>query len=85
MAGLCTPCRRFAGALAGVCARLGADVDRYSFTVRDLHPLLLAGLPATPKTCTKTEVWHFQNMSAVPRRSQPVDATLYLKERWSVL
>src|SRR6266478_2822602 len=40
------PCRRFAGALAGVCARLGADVDRYSFTVRDLHPLLLAGLPA---------------------------------------
>src|SRR6266446_10102388 len=40
------PCRRFAGALADVCARLGADVDRYSFTVRDLHPLLLAGLPA---------------------------------------
>jgi len=35
-----------AGALAGVCARLGADVDRYSFNVRDLHPLLLAGLPA---------------------------------------
>ncbi len=44
-AGLCT-CRRFAGALADACARLGADVDRYSFTVRDLHPLLLAGLPA---------------------------------------
>jgi hypothetical protein len=40
------PCRRFAGALADACARLGADVDRYSFTVRDLHPLLLAGLPA---------------------------------------
>ena len=25
---------------------LGADVDRYSFIVRDLHSLLLAGLPA---------------------------------------
>jgi len=25
-------------------ARLGADVVRYSFTVRDSHPLLLAGL-----------------------------------------
>src|ERR1700737_950287 len=40
------PCRRFAGALADVCARLRADVGRYSFIVRDLHPLLLAGLPA---------------------------------------
>ena len=41
------PCRRFAGALADVCARLRADVDRYlCFIVRDLHPLLLAGLPA---------------------------------------
>ena len=37
------PYRRFADILANVCARLGADVDRYSFTVRDLHPLLLAG------------------------------------------
>jgi hypothetical protein len=25
---------------------LGVDVVRYSFIVRDLHPLLLAGLPA---------------------------------------
>ena len=41
----CTsPCRRFAAALAGCCARLGADVDRYSFVVSDLHRLLLAGL-----------------------------------------
>src|SRR6266446_4477775 len=47
------PCRRFAGALADVCARLGADVDRYSFTVRDLHPLLLAGLPAHSETLHK--------------------------------
>ncbi len=43
----CTlPYRRFAGALAGDDARLGADVDRYSFVVTDLHRLLLAGLPA---------------------------------------
>ena len=43
----CTfPCRRFADALADACARLGADVVRYSFIVVDLHHLLLAGLPA---------------------------------------
>ena len=43
----CTlPCRRFADILADACARLGADVDRYSFIVMDLHHLLLAGLPA---------------------------------------
>jgi hypothetical protein len=33
-------------ALTGNRARLGADVDRYSFIARDLHSLLLAGLPA---------------------------------------
>jgi hypothetical protein len=43
----CTlPYRRFANTLAGGCARLGASVDRYSFTAGDFHPLLLAGLPA---------------------------------------
>jgi len=40
------PCRRFAAILTDVAARLGADVDRYSFIVSDLHRLLLAGLPA---------------------------------------
>jgi hypothetical protein len=40
------PCRRFADTLAGGSARLGADADRYSFIVSDLHQLLLAGLPA---------------------------------------
>jgi len=39
------PCRRFTAVLAGDNARLGASVDRYSFTVMDLHHLLLAGLP----------------------------------------
>src|SRR5262245_20034983 len=43
----CTfPCRRFADILAVACARLGADVVRYTFIVVDLHHLLLAGLPA---------------------------------------
>jgi hypothetical protein len=40
------PCRRFADTLADAYARLGADVDCYSFVVVDLHHLLLAGLPA---------------------------------------
>ncbi len=40
------PYRRFADPLTEACARLGADVGRYSFTVMDLHHLLLAGLPA---------------------------------------
>src|SRR3982074_62688 len=44
------PCRRFTPALADDGARLRAGVDRYSFTVRDLHPLLLAGLPAHSET-----------------------------------
>ena len=38
----CTlPCRRFADILADACARLGADVGRYSFIAVDLHHLLL--------------------------------------------
>ena len=37
------PCRRFADTLAGADARLGASAVRYSFTVVDLHLLLLAG------------------------------------------
>jgi hypothetical protein len=40
------PCRRFVSTLADTDARLGAGADRYSFTVVDLHHLLLAGLPA---------------------------------------
>jgi hypothetical protein len=40
------PYRRFVAVLTDANARLGADVDRYSFIVVDLHHLLLAGLPA---------------------------------------
>ena len=43
------PCRRFADILTNACARLGADVVRYTFIVMDFHHLLLAGLPAHPK------------------------------------
>jgi hypothetical protein len=31
------PCRRFADVLADACARLGVDVDRYSFIAVDSH------------------------------------------------
>jgi hypothetical protein len=44
------PCRRFARVLADARARLGADVDCYSFIAVDLHHLLLAGLPALSLT-----------------------------------
>src|SRR4051812_35222439 len=58
----CTvPCRRFAPGLAARHARLGADVDRYSFVVSDSHRLLLAGLPAhyqVPET--RTHAWRAQ-------------------------
>ena len=37
------PYRRFADTLASANVRLGADVDRYSFTVVDSHLLLFAG------------------------------------------
>jgi hypothetical protein len=37
------PYRRFADTLTSANARLGADADRYSFIVVDLHLLLLAG------------------------------------------
>ena len=40
------PYRRFAVALADVCARLGGDVGCYSFIAVDFHHILLAGLPA---------------------------------------
>ena len=40
------PDRRFTAALAEDDARLGVDVDRYTFIVADSHRLLRAGLPA---------------------------------------
>jgi len=43
------PYRRFAGALAGTGARLGADADRYSLIAVDSHHLLLAGFTGALK------------------------------------
>jgi hypothetical protein len=40
------PYRRFADVLADACARIGGDVDCYSFIAVDFHPILLASLPA---------------------------------------
>jgi hypothetical protein len=40
------PYRRFADILTNACARLGANVDRYSFITVDFHHLLLASLLA---------------------------------------
>jgi hypothetical protein len=43
------PYRRFACTFTDTCARLGADAGRYSFIVRDSHPLLLAGFTGARK------------------------------------
>lgn len=48
------PYRRFADHLTVACARLGADVVRYSFIAVDLHHLLLAGLPAHSELVPQT-------------------------------
>jgi hypothetical protein len=64
----CTfPYRRFADILADACARLGADVVRYSFIVVDLHHLLLAGLPA--HLCENSDV------GLARRKSVPISYT----------
>ena len=48
-----TPYRRFAGALAGNNARLGANVGRYPFIVTDFHRSFLADNPAhEPQDCS---------------------------------
>ena len=47
------PCRRFADILADACARLGADVVRYSFIVVDLHHF---SLPVSRRTRVKTQI-----------------------------
>src|SRR2546423_14139379 len=63
------PYRRFVAVLADANARLGADVDRYSFIVVDLHHLLLAGLPAHFES-------HMLGRSAAPTTGS-IDAALF--------
>jgi len=71
----CTiPCRRFADTLAGAAARLGADVDRYSFIVVDSHHLLLAGLPGAHRTIP--HCWAFcPPLGSTKSPRMPVDTT----------
>jgi len=62
------PCRRFADILTNACARLGADVVRYTFIVMDFHHLLLAGLPALPfviSLCIRSKVLTFHTKACV--------------------
>src|SRR5262249_26297855 len=64
------PYRRFVGVLTDANARLGADVDRYSFIVVDLHHLLLAGLPAHYESYESTHsVFQNSDMMAVGKPS----------------
>ena len=65
------PYRRFAAVLTDCDARRGADMDRYSFIVSDLHRLLVAGLPAH---CEKLWTPHRSRMPSLhsPRAAGPV-------------
>jgi hypothetical protein len=66
----CTlPYRRFTDVLANARARLGADVDRYSFIVMDLHHLLLCRSPGAPLSFPALKRLS-QNTSAV----RPIEA-----------
>src|SRR6266404_5792766 len=66
-------------------ASLGAGVVRYTFTVTDFHRLPIAGLPAHPSTASTADIQRPLRHVRFVRWSQPIDATLYLREkRWSV-
>ena len=67
------PYRRFAAALTDCNARLGADVNRYSLIVSDLHRLLVAGLPA-----------HCERFWTLPLAVSFVGAVLTAIYLWSV-
>jgi hypothetical protein len=67
------PYRRFVGVLTDANARLGADVDRYSFIVVDLHHLLLAGLPAHFESYIPSQP--ASAVSVTPVRAEKIVAT----------
>jgi hypothetical protein len=63
------PCRRFDGVLTNAVARLGVGVDRYSFTVGDLHLLLFAGFDRRTKSqelCYKANTLAYPECSCSP-------------------
>ena len=83
MAGYAPACQRFGETLAGNCAWLGADVDHYSFIARDLHSLLLAGLPALrigiPLACDHK---HAVASSAMTDSCPEADVSVRRLNRW---
>jgi hypothetical protein len=64
------PYRRFADVLADACARIGGDVDCYSFIAVDFHHILLAGLPAHSLALRPAHSRGHQVVTAI-RRLQP--------------
>ena len=64
------PYRRFADVLADACARIGGDVDCYSFIAVDFHHILLASLPAHSLTLRPAHLRGHQVVTAI-RRLQP--------------
>src|SRR5436190_8262971 len=69
------PYRRFVGVLTDANARLGVDVDRYSFIVVDLHHLLLAGLPAHFESSHPSHavgsLWAMSGCGIMEQRAEP--------------
>ena len=63
------PYRRFADVLADACARIGGDVDCYSFTAVDFHHILLASLPAHSLTLRPAHSRGHQNRDRYPKAS----------------
>jgi hypothetical protein len=64
------PYRRFADALADVCAQIGADVDCYSLIAVDFHHILLASLPAHSLTLRPAHA-HGHQVATSIQRLQP--------------
>lgn len=69
------PYRRFAPALADRRARLGADVDRYSFIAEDFHLLSPAGLPAHARIIH--EAWRREAPGGLSGRGRHRRRSLY--------
>jgi hypothetical protein len=67
------PYRRFADTLADAHPRLGADADRYSFTVVDLHHLLLAGFDRRTKNLDIRNARNAVRRSRLPMSSRLVE------------
>ena len=63
------PYRRFADVLADACARIGGDVDCYSFIAVDFHHILLASLPAHSLTLRPAHSRGHQFVTRYPKAS----------------